>query len=127
MSRSLYALMALAALAGAAGVIEAAVAAHRIADPHLSTAAHFLLLDATASIAIAAFARTSTAGNTGFVTAASILLCGGVLFCSDLSVRAFLGHRLFPFAAPIGGTLMIAGWLIAAATAFFCLLKSQRS
>ena len=33
---------------------------------------------------------------------------------ADLTARAFLGARLFPFAAPIGGSLTILSWLAVA-------------
>jgi len=127
MSRWPYALMAVAALAGGLGVIEAAAAAHRVADPHLATSANFLMLDATASIAILVFARDAARGGVWFLAAATILLGGGILFCSDLSLRALAAQRLFPFAAPVGGTLMIIGWLLAAATAAVCFVRSPRS
>ena len=39
---------------------------------------------------------------------------GAALFCADLAVRHFLGPHLFPYAAPIGGTAMIAGWIAVA-------------
>ena len=127
MSRWPYALMTVAALAGGVGVMEAAAAAHRIADPHLTTSANFLMLDATASIAITAFARNAPRGSTWFLTAASILLGGGILFCADISSRAFAAERLFPLAAPIGGTLMIIGWLLTAIAAAVCLIKSPKN
>jgi uncharacterized membrane protein YgdD (TMEM256/DUF423 family) len=47
-----------------------------------------------------------------------VLLTGLVLFCGDLLAREFAGTRLFPFAAPAGGLLMIAGWLGIALSAF---------
>jgi uncharacterized membrane protein YgdD (TMEM256/DUF423 family) len=56
-------------------------------------------------------------------TASLILLVGLVLFCGDLLARDFLGSRLFSMSAPIGGTLLIAGWLAVAASA----LKRPRS
>ncbi len=56
MSRWAYVVTAVAGLAGAAGVIEAAAAAHRVSDPRLATSAHFLILNAAASIAINGFA-----------------------------------------------------------------------
>jgi len=61
-----------------------------------------------------------------FLIAATVLLVGTLLFCGDLSLRAFGGQRLFPFAAPIGGSLMIAGWLIAAATGIVCCIFTTR-
>jgi uncharacterized membrane protein YgdD (TMEM256/DUF423 family) len=36
---------------------------------------------------------------------------GAALFAGDVSARAFLGHRLFPMAAPSGGMILIAAWL----------------
>jgi len=51
-------------------------------------------------------------------TGALALLIGLALFSGDLLARDFLGSRLFPFAAPTGGTLLIAGWLVVAASAF---------
>jgi uncharacterized membrane protein YgdD (TMEM256/DUF423 family) len=36
------------------------------------------------------------------------------LFAGDLSLRHFADHALFPFAAPIGGTLLIVSWLVLA-------------
>jgi uncharacterized membrane protein YgdD (TMEM256/DUF423 family) len=39
------------------------------------------------------------------------------LFAGDLTLRQFAGHSLFPFAAPTGGTLLIASWLTLAVAA----------
>jgi len=50
-------------------------------------------------------------------TGAVVLLVGLLLFCGDLLARDFLGSRLFPMSAPIGGTLLIVGWLAIAASA----------
>jgi uncharacterized membrane protein YgdD (TMEM256/DUF423 family) len=36
---------------------------------------------------------------------------GAVLFSGDIALRAFTAHRLFPFAAPSGGFILIAAWL----------------
>jgi uncharacterized membrane protein YgdD (TMEM256/DUF423 family) len=46
----------------------------------------------------------------GFVIAAA-------LFATDLTLRQYAGHSLFPFAAPTGGTLLIASWLALAVAA----------
>ena len=40
------------------------------------------------------------------------LVLGLVLFCGDLSRRAFSGMALFPRAAPTGGILLMLGWLL---------------
>jgi uncharacterized membrane protein YgdD (TMEM256/DUF423 family) len=52
--------------------------------------------------------------------ALAAMLCfvlGGALFSGDIAMRAFVGDRLFPMAAPTGGTLLLGGWLILAAAA----------
>ena len=36
---------------------------------------------------------------------------GCALFSGDIALRAFAGHRLFPMAAPAGGTILILSWL----------------
>jgi uncharacterized membrane protein YgdD (TMEM256/DUF423 family) len=51
--------------------------------------------------------------------AALLIGVGCILFAGDVSVLARFGHGLFPMAAPIGGTVMILGWLAVAAGAFF--------
>ncbi|ANT51487.1 DUF423 domain-containing protein [Mesorhizobium amorphae] len=98
-------------LCGAAGVALSAAAAH-LGGAFVSTAASFLLMHAPIFLAV------------GFVgagrvlrIASLILLVGLVLFCGDLLARDFMGSRLFPMSAPIGGTLLIAGWLAIAGSA----------
>jgi len=118
-----HALVLLAALTGAAGVSEAAYAAHGSPDPLLQTSSHFLLVHAAAVIAIAAFAGSAPFKSRPILLADSLLLFGTILFCGDLSARAMLGTKLFPFAAPIGGTSMILGWLGLAAAAFWTAKK----
>jgi len=115
-------LTAMAALMGAAGVAEAAYAAHGGADPLASTSSQFLLLHAAAIIALSAFAQTR-ANPKALLACATLLLCGTLLFCGDLSYRVFMGARLFPMAAPTGGTLQILGWLAAAVCAILSNAK----
>ena len=126
MARSAYALTALASCAGAAGVIESAFAAHGHGQPLLFASAHYLLINAAASIALNAFSMNAPSGARMLRVAAFILLIGAILFCCDLSVRALAGHRLFPFAAPIGGTLMIAGWIAAGVCSLCCLAAPRQ-
>ena len=99
-------------LAGAAGVALSAAAAHTGAHD-IGIAASFLLMHAPALLAIgfSGRGRILTAGG-------AILLAGLLVFCGDLAMRDLAGHRLFPMAAPIGGTTMILGWLVIAASAF---------
>ncbi|HMF68928.1 MAG TPA: DUF423 domain-containing protein, partial [Phyllobacterium sp.] len=46
------------------------------------------------------------------------LVLGLLFFVGDLVSRDVAGDRLFAFAAPLGGSLLILGWVIVAATAF---------
>jgi uncharacterized membrane protein YgdD (TMEM256/DUF423 family) len=39
------------------------------------------------------------------------------LFAGDLTLRHYVGHSLFPMAAPTGGTLLVASWLVLAVAA----------
>jgi uncharacterized membrane protein YgdD (TMEM256/DUF423 family) len=50
-------------------------------------------------------ARLGMLSAFGFVIAAS-------LFAGDLTLRQYAGHSLFRMAAPTGGTLLIASWLL---------------
>ena len=99
-------LAVLAALMGASGVALAAAAVHIDGGEFARTASLFLMLHAAALIAVSAHRAGARPTLAGLAVAA-----GAILFSADLSTRAFFGARLFPFAAPIGGTLMILGWL----------------
>src|SRR5436309_13364089 len=92
-------------LCGAAGVALSAAAAHR-GGAFTGTAASFLLMHAPVFLAIGLIG-----GNRCLRIASLALLAGLLLFSGDLLARDFLGSRLFPMSAPIGGALLIAGWL----------------
>lgn len=109
-------LAAMAGLAGAAGVALSAVAAHRVQDAALTTAATLLVVHAGAALAVLALGQRSVR-PTGFSIAAMLLLAGSALFAADIAARGLAGGRLFPFAAPTGGATMIAGWLALAVAA----------
>ncbi|MBS0529023.1 MAG: DUF423 domain-containing protein [Proteobacteria bacterium] len=109
------AVVAAAGLMGAAGVILAAVAAHKAGGAFLLSASSMLLFHAPAALLTILLAdrqivhpRLGFAAGCGFVA-------GAILFAADLTVLQFLGHSLFPMAAPSGGTLMILSWLTLAA------------
>jgi uncharacterized membrane protein YgdD (TMEM256/DUF423 family) len=109
LTRSPAILSAVAALMGAAGVGLVAAAVHKNGGDLARTAALFLIMHAAACLAVAAHARHLASRAlivTGFVLAA-----GAALFAADLAASAFLGGRLFPMAAPIGGTTMLLAWL----------------
>lgn len=94
-----------AALCGAAGVVFSAVAAHA-GGGTLGTAASFLLMHAPAFLAAGLAAAPKP-----IRLAVWLLFAGLALFAGDLIARHFGMARLFPLAAPIGGTTMIFGWI----------------
>lgn len=102
---------ALGGLIGAAGIAAYAAAAHS-ASAHMSTIAPILFIHAPAFLALAILAKISRAAYGGGLA----LLLGLILFIGDLASRDITGDRLFPGAAPAGGTLLILGWLLIAAT-----------
>jgi uncharacterized membrane protein YgdD (TMEM256/DUF423 family) len=117
MQRFNRSLGALAALMGAGGVMMAAAATHEAGGTMGQTAAYFLILHAAALLGVTACA--AAAGETKFARALLVagagLGLGAIVFSADLGARAFSGARLFPMAAPIGGSLMIVFWLALAA------------
>jgi uncharacterized membrane protein YgdD (TMEM256/DUF423 family) len=100
-----------AGLLGAAGVADSAAAAHGNFGPSLSVAGSMLLIHAVALLALAS--PTTGSGRLRLI-AVSVLTVGIIVFAGDLSLRAIEGTSLFPYAAPLGGMLLIAGWLITA-------------
>ena len=100
-----------AALLGAAGVALAAASAHGGGHPSLSTAATFLILHGGGALALVALSRGESAPRT-YVASATLMVLGVMLFSGDLTARALIGERLFPFAAPTGGGLLIVSWLV---------------
>lgn len=114
----------LGSLLGAAGVALAAVAAHRTSDPTLATAAIFLILHAGAAIALTALSAASH-WPSAVLASATLMLLAVMLFSGDVVSRVLLGDRLFPMAAPTGGSLLILAWLISAATAIAGALRGS--
>lgn len=104
-----------AGLMGAAGVAAAAVAAHLAGGASLTTAAHFLMIHAAAIAGLGALALQALRGRFALMVGASAILIGTLLFSGDLALRALMGIKLLWGTAPFGGTVMIAGWLMAAA------------
>jgi uncharacterized membrane protein YgdD (TMEM256/DUF423 family) len=115
------AIAAIAALEGAFGVVLAAATAHVENNSHLETASQFLMLHAAAGLALAALAASVLERPRWLRNAAFALQAGVLLFSCDLAARAFINARLFPMAAPIGGSLIIVSWLAIAAWAFLAL------
>ena len=112
MPRASLLLAALAALMGAAGVALAALSTHADGGEFGRTAAQFLSLHAAALLGLSAHARNAELGGArAMLIAGAALALGTVLFSGDLTMLAFAHARLFPFAAPTGGSLMILSWI----------------
>ncbi len=120
MSLSLRALIVLASLSGLLGVGLSAAAAH-IAGGNLTTAAQFLLFHAPALLALVALITAGVVNPMLGQIAGYVLVLGLILFCGDLSRRAFSGVSLFPRAAPTGGILLMIGWLMVGVSALLRL------
>ncbi|MBA4806172.1 DUF423 domain-containing protein [Brevundimonas sp.] len=103
-------LILFAALNGALAIALGAFAAHG-AGPQvktlLSTGAHYQLAHAVFALACALW--TGGGGLARF--AGWLAAAGGLVFSLALALVALLGLSVMGAVAPIGGLLMIAGWL----------------
>jgi uncharacterized membrane protein YgdD (TMEM256/DUF423 family) len=117
MNRAFRILVVLAAIMGADGVILAALSAHLPDAARLGSASSMLLFHATAVLGTVALAERGVIQlRIGLWTASGFVL-GAALFATDLTLRQFADHSLFPMAAPTGGTLLILSWLLLAVAA----------
>jgi uncharacterized membrane protein YgdD (TMEM256/DUF423 family) len=102
------------AVCAALGVALAAIGAHALDDAQsgtrLATAASFLLWHGLALLLLAPRQRDRVE-----LCALGVLLCGTLLFCGSLALAAFFGVPTT--LAPLGGSLLIAGWLLQALAA----------
>ncbi len=120
------AFLVLAGLMGACGVGLAAAAAHGTAATGLDSAAWLLLFHATAILGAASLAGQGHLWRPVALAAMACFAAGAALFAGDIAMRAFAGNRLFPMAAPTGGTLLIIGWLVLAAAALAAAARCSR-
>jgi uncharacterized membrane protein YgdD (TMEM256/DUF423 family) len=104
-------LIAFAGLMGAAGVVLLAAGAHAAPGAGLDSAGQMLLFHAAAVIGAAVALHQGLLLRPLALAAAIGLIVGAVLFSADIAMRAFAGHRLFPYAAPTGGFVLIVSWL----------------
>jgi uncharacterized membrane protein YgdD (TMEM256/DUF423 family) len=116
-------LLILAGLMGAAGVILAAAGAHAAPTAGLDSAAYLLLFHAVAILGGAALAQQGVLWRPLASLVFIAWVVGAVLFAGDVSARAFIGHRLFPMAAPSGGMILIVAWLGFAVAALVAALQ----
>lgn len=102
-------------LCGALAVGLGAFAAHGVeADARalLTTAGHYLLVHSVLATACGLWRDQRAA------TAGALALGGALVFSLSLSAIALLGLRWMGAVAPIGGVLMILGWLLLAHAAW---------
>jgi uncharacterized membrane protein YgdD (TMEM256/DUF423 family) len=118
-------LLLFAGLMGACGIGLAAAAAHGASVTGLDSAAYLLLVHATAVLGAASLASQQLLWRPFVLAAMTCFVAGSALFAGDIAMRAFAGHRLFPMAAPAGGTLLLIGWLVLAAAAITTVMASQ--
>jgi uncharacterized membrane protein YgdD (TMEM256/DUF423 family) len=111
MTRAPFLLAGVAALMGAAGVALAAAGVHANGGELAQRGALFLMLHAVAALAIAAHARIAAASARALLIVGFVMEAGAILFSAELAIHVFTGERIFPFAAPLGGTTMILAWL----------------
>ncbi|MEC3911669.1 DUF423 domain-containing protein [Sphingobium sp. CR2-8] len=97
-----------ACLSAALAIGAGAFGAHGVTDPKavewLRTGGMYQLIHAVAAIAIMGVARG----------AAALMLTGAAIFALTLYAMALGGPKWLGAVTPIGGLLMIAGWLWAA-------------
>jgi uncharacterized membrane protein YgdD (TMEM256/DUF423 family) len=109
----------LAALSGVLGVGMGAFAAHGVADPQarelLRTGAAYALPHAAAALAIAKRSRL----------AALAFAVGGLVFAGSLDLLAFHAPRWVGAVTPVGGLVLIAGWILAGWTGLREVDRSQ--
>jgi uncharacterized membrane protein YgdD (TMEM256/DUF423 family) len=95
---------------GAAGVALAAAGVHENGGELAERGALFLLLHAAAALGIAAHARIAVASARALLIVGFVMEAGATLFSAELAMHVFTGERIFLFAAPIGGTIMMLSW-----------------
>ena len=105
-----------AALAGCAGVALAAVAAHKVQSPSLGSAAHMLMVHGAAGLALIAVARGDTRPM-AWLVAAALAVGGSILFAAAVALPILAESTFLKGFAPIGGSTVMIGWLVAAAAA----------
>ena len=97
--------LVVAGLMGATGVAAAAAASHGD-NRNLSALATMFLAHAPVLVGLGLFGRGR------LLLGAGLALTGGtLLFGADLAMREYAGQGLFAGAAPLGGGLMMLGWL----------------
>ena len=117
------ALIVIAGLMGAAGIVLAAMGAHGSDLSRLVTASSMLLFHGPVILATVLLADRRLVQRHIAIAAVIGFAAGAILFASDLAARDLAGHALFAMAAPTGGTILIGAWVLLA----FAALVARRS
>jgi uncharacterized membrane protein YgdD (TMEM256/DUF423 family) len=112
-------LIVLAGLMGAAGIVLTAASAHGTPGAGLDSAGYLLVIHAVGVIGGVALLQQGLLSRPIGTLALAGFVLGGALFAGDVASRAYLGHRLFPMAAPTGGMILIVSWVVVAVAALF--------
>lgn len=121
--------MVAAGISGAVGAAMGAVAAHLFADAPgrallVSSAQQYQLWH---SLALGLVAALGWNGGTRLLQATAwTFLLGTVFFCGALYLGAITGRSFGPLA-PLGGSLLILGWLLLAVHGWVAMRARQRS
>jgi uncharacterized membrane protein YgdD (TMEM256/DUF423 family) len=106
--------LTIASLWGFMAVAAGAFGAHGVADPKakewLQTGGHYQLIHALAVFACYLVWRELQSPAAG--VAAWLFLAGALVFSGSLYLMAFGGPRILGAVTPIGGLLLLAGWLV---------------
>ena len=116
-------LVIFAGLFGAAGIAGAALAAHGGDVRLVAIAASIALVHAPALLGLAA---SRPAMPKLSAVAGGLMIVGTSLFSGDLAARTVFGNRLFVDAAPTGGMVLIAAWLLVTIGGVMLAVKSLR-
>jgi uncharacterized membrane protein YgdD (TMEM256/DUF423 family) len=116
-TRLIRILIILAGVMGADGVVLAAASAHQPDASRLAAASSMLLFHGIALLAVVALAERAVIHTAIGIATAFGFVIATALFSGDLTLRHYVGHGLFPMAAPTGGTLLIISWLGVAVSA----------
>jgi len=110
-------LLVVAGFMGACGIALGAASAHAATEIKLEPAGYLLVIHAVAVVAGAAAVDRGLLWRPLGIAALVGFALGSALFAGDLALRAVAGHRLFPMAAPSGGMILIASWILLAGAA----------
>ena len=113
------ALIVVAGLMGAAGIVLAALGAHGPGYTRLATASSMLLFHAPVILATVLLVAQKLLQRWLAIAAAIGFAVGATVFAADLAMRDLAGYALFAMAAPTGGTILITSWLALAASSLF--------